>query len=185
MTAAGYWACADALLLFGLLLLRRPTLVKGTSMLPTVRDRELLWLDVTPWRGKRPERGQIVVLWNPERKRLGPRALRRHRLPVLFLLKRVIALGGDTVEVREGVLYLNGEPQEEPWLRHDRINPAGRDFAPVTVPSGMCFVLGDNRMVSRDSRRFGCVPVTSVCGSALRVLWPPDRARRLRQKDTD
>ena len=179
MTAIGCWACADALLLLGLLLLRRPVTVKGTSMLPTVRNRELLWLDVTPWRGKRPARGQIVVLRNPERTRVSLRALKRRRLPVLFLLKRVIALGGDTVEVREGVLYLNDEPQTEPWLRQDRINPAGRDFAPVTVPRDMCFVLGDNRMVSLDSRRFGCVPVKSVMGTAVRVLWPRARARKL------
>jgi signal peptidase I len=93
-------------------------------------------------------------------------------------VKRVVGLGGDTVEIdRTGQLYVNGEAVDEPYL----LQPVPRhDFPPTTVPDGMLFVLGDNRANSGDSRCpppdcTGLVPVDRVIGLAFLRVWPPSR----------
>ena len=92
-------------------------------------------------------------------------------------IKRVIALGGDTWEIRRGVLFLNGARVREPYLAPERDS---RDFGPETVPDGMLFVLGDNRMHSGDSRfpppgGLGYVPEDKVIGEAFVIAWPLGR----------
>ncbi|HWO71739.1 MAG TPA: signal peptidase I [Actinomycetota bacterium] len=93
-------------------------------------------------------------------------------------IKRVIGLPGEVVEIRRGVVYVDGEPIPEPWLagRADR-----RSFAPVEVPEGMLYVLGDNRLHSGDSRfGLGFVPIDRVVGKAFLVVWPPSRVGWIR-----
>jgi signal peptidase I len=92
-------------------------------------------------------------------------------------IKRVIALGGDTGELRRGVLFVNGARVREPYLAPERDS---RDFGPETVPNGMLFVLGDNRMHSGDSRfpppgGLGYVPEDKVIGEAFVIAWPLGR----------
>jgi signal peptidase I len=92
-------------------------------------------------------------------------------------IKRVIALGGDTWELRRGVLFVNGARVREPYLSPERDS---RDFGPETVPDGMLFVLGDNRLHSGDSRfpppgGLGYVPEAKVIGEAFVVAWPLGR----------
>jgi signal peptidase I len=92
-------------------------------------------------------------------------------------IKRVIALGGDTWEIRRGVLFVNGARVPEPYLGPERDS---RDFGPETVPEGMLFVLGDNRMHSGDSRfpppgGLGYVPEDKVIGEAFVIAWPLGR----------
>ena len=92
-------------------------------------------------------------------------------------VKRVIGLPGDVVEIRDGVVYVNGTKLEEPYLDPDRDT---RSFPPRTVPDGMLFVLGDNRPVSGDSRfppptGVGLVPEDKVIGKAFVIVYPPDR----------
>jgi len=92
-------------------------------------------------------------------------------------IKRVIALGGDTWELRRGVLFVNGARVREPYLAPERDS---RDFGPETVPKGMLFVLGDNRMHSGDSRfpppgGLGYVPEDKVIGEAFVIAWPLGR----------
>ena len=92
-------------------------------------------------------------------------------------IKRVIALGGDTWELRRGVLFVNGARIREPYLAPERDS---RDFGPETVPKGMLFVLGDNRMHSGDSRfpppgGLGYVPEDKVIGEAFVIAWPLGR----------
>ncbi|MGH2693252.1 MAG: signal peptidase I [Actinomycetota bacterium] len=85
-------------------------------------------------------------------------------------IKRVIAVEGDTVEGRDGRVYVNGEPIEEPYL------PDGTDtspFGPVQVGDAEVFVMGDNRANSDDSRNFGPVPADSIVGHAFLLIWPP------------
>lgn len=85
-------------------------------------------------------------------------------------IKRVVAVGGDTVEGRDGRVFVNGEAIDEPYL------PEGTEtstFGPVDVPQGMIFVMGDNRGNSDDSRNFGPVPVDAVVGRAFLLIWPP------------
>jgi signal peptidase I len=93
-------------------------------------------------------------------------------------IKRVIGLPGDVVELRRGQLYVNEEAVAEPYL-----SPEGdtRSYGPLTVPDGKLFVLGDNRLVSGDSRLtpeqggVGLVPVDRVIGEAFVIVWPPGR----------
>lgn len=93
-------------------------------------------------------------------------------------IKRVAGLPGDVVELRRGQLYVNGEQIDEPYLASADDT---RSYGPVTVPDGMLFVLGDNRLVSGDSRLepeeggVGLVPVDRVIGKAFVVVWPPGR----------
>ena len=93
-------------------------------------------------------------------------------------VKRVVGLGGDTVEIdRTGQLYVNGEAVDEPYL----LQPVPRhDFPPTTVPDGMLFVLGDNRLHSGDSRfpppgGLGYIPEDKVIGEAFVIAWPLGR----------
>jgi len=92
-------------------------------------------------------------------------------------IKRVIGLPGDTVEIKDGVVYVNGVKLDEPYLdpQHD-----DRSFPIKTIPDGMLFVLGDNRAHSGDSRfsppeGVGLVPVDKVIGRAFVIVWPPSR----------
>jgi signal peptidase I len=92
-------------------------------------------------------------------------------------VKRVIGLPGDTIELKDGQLYRNGVAVAEPYLNTP---PDTRPFAPVTVPDGMLFVLGDNRLQSGDSRfqppdGLGWVPENKVIGKAFVRVWPPSR----------
>jgi len=93
-------------------------------------------------------------------------------------IKRVIGLPGDVIELRVGDLYRNGERVDEPYLHPDRDT---RSYGPVTVPDGMLFVLGDNRLRSGDSRvppeqgGVGFVPVDDVIGRAFVIVWPSGR----------
>lgn len=88
------------------------------------------------------------------------------------LIKRVIGVSGDTVEIRDRTVYVNGEPLAEPYLTPDARAAMG-DYGPVTVPEGMLFVLGDNRGNSADSRAIGFVPEDRVVGRAFVIIWPP------------
>jgi signal peptidase I len=92
-------------------------------------------------------------------------------------IKRVAALEGDTWEIRRGVLFVNGARADEPYVAAEGDH---RDFGPETVPDGMLFVLGDNRLHSGDSRfpppgGLGYVPEEKVIGEAIVIAWPLDR----------
>ena len=85
-------------------------------------------------------------------------------------VKRVVALGGDTVAIEEGTLRVNGVPVPESYIKE----PMVRDFDEVTVPHGYVFVMGDNRNASLDSRSEGVgpIPLDQIVGKVLVVLWP-------------
>ncbi len=105
---------------------------------------------------QRPQRGDIVVFRFPND-------------PSRDFIKRVIGLPGETVEVRNGQVYINGQPLDEPYLRE---RPS-YTFQPVTVPPGHYFVLGDNRNNSSDSHIWGVVPESNIIGKAWFSYWPP------------
>jgi signal peptidase I len=91
-------------------------------------------------------------------------------------IKRVIGLPGETVEGRDGIVYVNGQRVVEPYLPEEVETST---FDPVTVPEGSLWVMGDNRGNSQDSRRFGPIPSDTVVGRAVARIWPPGRAAYL------
>lgn len=95
------------------------------------------------------------------------------------LIKRVVALPGETVRLRNGELTVDGEPLHEPYVENDPCKPGHPktcSFGPITVPQNHYFMMGDNRTNSVDSRFFGPVPEDDVIGEALLRFWPPARA---------
>ena len=138
------------------LFLAQATQVLGQSMEPTLHSAQRVVVEKVTYRFIHgPRRGDIVVLNLPG----------QHEL----LIKRVIGLPGETIEVREGRVYIDGVALEEPWS----INPGGRDYGPTVVPPLHVFVLGDNRGASNDSRSFGPVRISDIIGRAWFSYWPP------------
>jgi signal peptidase I len=88
------------------------------------------------------------------------------------LIKRVIGLPGETIEGRQGTVYINGGALAEPYLVPGVIT---RDFGPTVVPENELFVMGDNRDNSKDSRFIGTIPMKNIVGRAVARVWPPTR----------
>lgn len=137
------------------LILFTPIVVDGESMLPSLKDGERLIVNKAIYLIKEPERGEIVVF---------------HAAQGKDWIKRVIGEPGDTIEVNNGQLYINGERVEEPYL--DESYGYIMDDFRVEVPQHQLFVMGDNRANSRDSRNIGTIPIESVVGRAELVFWP-------------
>ena len=133
-----------------------------------------------------PDRGDVIVFSDPQG-RPGPdrgivggfvhwlsSTLGIERPEHEDFIKRVIGLPGETVELRDGRLFVEGALIHEPYLK-GAVDT--RDYGPVRVPKGSLFVLGDNRLNSNDSRfGLGFVPVDKVVGRAFAIVWPPSRA---------
>ena len=139
--------------------------IPSESMVPTLEVGDRVFVNKFIYRFSEPERGDIVVF---ESVNGGEEDL----------IKRVVALPGDTVAVSGNVLSVNGEPQSEPYL--NRENPDDSFFGPSRVSDGEVFVMGDNRANSADSRVFGPLPVENIEGEAFMRFWPPPRIRALR-----
>src|SRR5919202_5162941 len=145
----------------------QPVKVEGTSMLPRLHDGErifvnkLIYYDEYRWAPK-IDRGDIVVFWFPDD-------------PSKSYIKRVIGLPGDTVEVHEGRIFVNGKELQEPYLEHS-LNVAAADEPPTYVKPHYYFVMGDNRDNSSDSRMWGLVPEKYIYGKALFRYWPVSKA---------
>lgn len=133
--------------------------VDGTSMLPTLQDHDMM---IVSDLGYNPERGDVIVV-NKETFSIGP------------IVKRVIAVGGDTVDINfaSGEVFVNGEVLDEPYIKEPTYTAEGTEF-PLTVPEGQLFLLGDNRNGSSDSRdpRIGLVDERYVIGHVLAVIFP-------------
>lgn len=135
--------------------------VKGHSMEPTLKEKEWLFVNKLVYVVGSPKRGDVVILKDPDM--VG--AERQ------FLVKRVVALSGDRVEIRAGKLYVNGETVPEPYTD---IRIEDGDRGPFVVEAGHYFVMGDNRHqgASKDSRIFGSVEAGMIEGRADLILWP-------------
>lgn len=133
--------------------------VSGHSMVPTLQDKDIM---IVSNLGYTPARGDVVVL-NKKSFTYGP------------IVKRIIAVGGDTVDINfaEGVVSVNGEALDEPYINEPTWEAEGIAF-PVTVPEGSVFVMGDNRNASTDSRdpRIGMVDERYIIGHVLAVALP-------------
>ena len=134
--------------------------IPSESMVPTLEVGDRVLANKFIYRFTEPERGDIVVFQSVENGREE-------------LIKRVVAVPGDTVSVQGGRLFVNDEPQREPYVNKDL--PDESFAAPVEVPPGHVFVMGDNRANSADSRVFGPVPKENIEGEAFLLFWPPSR----------
>jgi signal peptidase I len=134
-----------------------PFRIPSESMEPTLEpgDQALVYKRS----GKPPHRGDLVVFHAPKTGEL--------------LLKRVVAVGGDTVGLEDGVLVVNRRKVREPFVDYRSIDSVY--FGPVEVRPGTVFVMGDNRANSEDSRDFGAIRTGSIIGRAVARVWPPGR----------
>jgi signal peptidase I len=158
------WA-RDLLIALGLatviiIFLYQPVKVEGTSMAPLLTDQERIFINKFVYRFEPIERGDVVVFWYP---------LDRSK----SFIKRVVGLPGETVEIRQGHVYVNGRRLEEPYVP-PQFADAGT-YGPMRVPSDEYFVMGDHRASSNDSRVFGPVPSRYIYGKAVFAYWPVDR----------
>lgn len=144
-----------------------PVRVSGESMLDTLQDGDYLFVEKLSYTFSSPKRGDVVICYYPD-----PYYETQNK-DYYTRVKRVVAVAGDTVETRDGRLYVNGEVVEEPYLTEKRSATAGIE-TPVTVQKGTVFVLGDNRVNSRDSRdsRIGAIPLEQIVGKPHFVLFP-------------
>ncbi|TLS49869.1 signal peptidase I [Paenibacillus antri] len=161
---------AKALIVAGVLVvvirwfLFSPYIVDGPSMQPNFHTGERIIVNKILYDIRKPQRGEVLVF---------------HSGYDADYIKRVVALPGETVEVRGDTVLVNGEPLPEPYIREpvDTAAASGgtynnKDFSAQTVPEGHVFVMGDNRPNSHDSRDIGFVPYEEIVGRADVVIWP-------------
>jgi signal peptidase I len=154
--------------------------VEGPSMEPSVHNSELLlvnkavyfhisrstverflpFVDIKPggdlYPFHPPRRGEIIVLRGPDGS-------------TRDFIKRIVAVAGDTLELRRGALFINGTAVDEPYIKEPDL---GSDEGPFVIPPGHYYVLGDNRPVSRDSRAWGPITEEMIIGKAWVAYWP-------------
>ncbi|MGL6008086.1 MAG: signal peptidase I [Culicoidibacterales bacterium] len=142
--------------------------VSGDSMVPTLHDNNMMILNRVSYKIHDIERFDIVVVDTNDE---------------FFIIKRVIGLPGDHVQYENGQLYINEEPLDEAYI----VDPAAQytyDFDLVdlpggytTIPEGNYLVLGDNRLISKDSRAIGLVESEQIIGKTNWVVWPPQEIK--------
>ena len=128
------------------LFILRPMVINGESMMPTYSSRGFTFAFLPYFKIYQPERKQIVIL--------------KHAGFNTFLLKRVLAFPGETVEIRNGTLYVNGSALDEPYVK----NECDWNFSPHEVPAGKIFVLGDNRSMPLPNHMGGMIDKSRLAG---------------------
>ena len=173
-----------------------PTVVKQTSMFPTLKQDQRLWLN--RWSrtvNQKLERGDIITFEAPSSSYIpvdeadlsNPIAKYEKDPQNIFgkfsyyvleinktsYIKRVIALEGEHVKIENGKVYINGDQLEEDYLSEDVYTDSLEGaFIDLVVPKDHIFAMGDNRAQSTDSRRFGCVPINKIESKVLFRFWP-------------
>ena len=152
-----------------------PRWIPSGSMLPTLQLQDRILVEKVRPRLARSRhghlhRGDVVVFAPPEQ------LVAAGYDASAALIKRVVGLPGDQLEVHDGKLIRNGEPATEPWLAE----PINYAMAPITVPADQLWVMGDNRNASLDSHLWGSLPETNVLGTAVWRYWPLQRFGPLR-----
>ena len=143
------------ILYFGINAISARVRVDGFSMNPTLQDGEYVLVSKLSYRLGEPQHGDIIVFKYPGELQQD-------------LIKRIVGLPGDAVQVSGLAVYVNGEALTEPYIA----------AAPIyqgqwQVPDGFLFVLGDNRNDSSDSHSWGLLPIENVIGKAILIYWPP------------
>lgn len=143
-----------------------PYRLATASMMPTLQKDDFLMTDPKGFSDQAPKRGDLVVFEYP-------------RDPTKQFLMRVIALEGETVEIKNKQVFIGNEPLQESYKVHEDIviDNSRDNFGPLKIPAGHCFVLGDNRDNSNDSRYWGTLPLANLKGKALYIYWAKDKKR--------
>ena len=171
-----------------------PTIVKQVSMYPTLVQDERLWLNRWGRTTKTlPDRGEIITFEEPakitytesEIDQSNPVAEYEERTGFSWFvhnfleigkrsyIKRVIALPGEHVEIKDGGVYINGEKLQEDYLQDGIVTDVtGVGFSDFTVPENCVFAMGDNRNHSKDCRSFGCIPLEKIESTVAIRIWP-------------
>ena len=139
--------------------------VEGSSMLGTLKDGEVLFVWRAGYVFGQPQRGDIVICHYPKTKDGGYLDQKN-----TCYVKRVIGLPGDTVSIRQGTVYINGEALKESYLETERTD--SQSMEAVVLEEGEYFLMGDNRSDSTDSRRMGAVERGKILGKAVGVVYP-------------
>lgn len=140
--------------------------IPSGSMEPTLQIDDRLVVEKISYRFNPPERGDIIVFQAPQSALDAVGSTTKDAY-----IKRVIGLPGDTVEVKEGKVFINGEALSENYIQA----PPAYTWGPETVPDEQYLVLGDNRNSSSDGHVWGFLPQESIIGRAAVRFWPPDR----------
>lgn len=157
--------------------------IPSASMRDTLLEGDRVMVNKLAYRFGDPGRGDVIVFDSPLEERVDGEsvlgAVVRNvgealglSTPDTALIKRVIAIGGDTIEIRDNTVLINGGETVEPYLTRE-VRMA--DYGPEQIPDGHVFVMGDNRNQSEDSRRFGPVSEEDIIGRAFIRVWPPSR----------
>jgi signal peptidase I len=149
-------AAAFALAMLVQAFIVKPFTIHQISMEPTLHEGDRILISRLSYHFHDPKAGDVVVLHSPVDSSED-------------LVKRVVAVGGDTVAIHDGDLFVNGAAVVEPYLAEQDIRG---EYPETTIPEGQVFVLGDNRNNSGDSRLFGPIDVDSIIGSAFAIYWP-------------
>ncbi|MDD4899175.1 MAG: signal peptidase I [Candidatus Omnitrophica bacterium] len=147
----------------------RPTLIEGDIILVNkfIFGAKIPFTEYRLPALRNPKRGDVVVFIYPEN-------------PKKDFIKRLVATGGETVEIKDGTIYVNDKPLLEPEFGkryYYNRGEYGQENKKITVPPDGLFVLGDNSASSQDSRYWGFVPRQNLLGKAIIIYWPPQRIR--------
>jgi signal peptidase I len=129
--------------------------VVGQSMMSTLEEDQRLIVSKLSYRLHKPQRGDIIVFYDPFDSDRN-------------LIKRIIGLPGDLLEIRQGQVYVNGQLLAEPYISR----PGTYSQPPTAIPEGQYFVMGDNRTNSSDSRSWGTLDGAEIVGKAAFTYWP-------------
>ncbi len=162
-------AIALGLAVVVMIFLYQPVKVEGTSMNPLLSDQERIFINKYVYHFEPIDRGDVVVFWYP---------LDRSK----SFIKRVVALPGETIEIRAGEVYVDGRKLEDQYVPAGYLD--GSNYGPRKIPVDSYFVMGDHRDSSNDSRVFGPVPRQYIYGKAVFAYWPVDHFGSLTSAST-
>lgn len=179
-----------------------PTIVKQTSMYPTLEEGDRLWLNRMNNKNiKTLKRGEIITFEAPSIKIIDSKEIEKNPLAryderntivkkftysVLGInntsyIKRVIGLPGEHIEIKDGKVFINDIEIDEEYLKQGIITDNGKgECIDIVVPENSVFVMGDNRIGSTDSRCFGCVPIEKIEGKVAMRLFPLSRSGKVK-----
>ena len=147
----------------------RPTLLEGDLILVNkfIYGAKIPFVDLNLPAVRQPRRGDVVVFIYPEN-------------PKKDFIKRLVAIAGETVEIENGTIFINGQPLLDTVFSqryYYNRGEFGQEGKKIVVPKNSIFVLGDNSASSQDSRFWGFVPRKNILGEAILIYWPPQRIR--------